>query len=153
MDSFRVLAEYCDAGARGLCLGARFGDEVVALHACGYIGSIGVDLQACPPRVVAGDFHALPFSDGEFDFVFSNAVDHVYNLDGFCGEVDRVVKPVGLALFHVAVNHFDEYESLQIESTSEVVAAMKGWTFLTGLSVPYETDKLTGMLFARGPHV
>lgn len=44
----------------------------------------------------------LPFSDGQFDFVFSNSVlEHIHNIEGVLIEVARVLRPGGRFLFTV----------------------------------------------------
>jgi len=44
----------------------------------------------------------MPFSDGQFDFVFSNSVlEHIHNIDGALMEVARVLRPGGRFLFTV----------------------------------------------------
>ena len=65
---FRERFELCDQlkEARSvLCLGARLGAEVEALHALGHF-AVGLDLNpgADNPYVLPGDFHAIVFPDG-----------------------------------------------------------------------------------------
>jgi SAM-dependent methyltransferase len=79
-----------------LCLGARLGTEVRALHSLGYF-AVGIDLNPGPANatVLAGDFHALVFPDESVDAVYTNALDHVFDLDRVVGEVQRVLRPAG----------------------------------------------------------
>jgi len=98
-EEFRERFASCDAlaGARSiLCLGARLGTEVRALHSLGHF-AVGVDLAPGPDnlRVLYGDFHALVFSDASVDAVYSNALDHAFDLDRMAGEVLRVLRPGG----------------------------------------------------------
>ena len=93
------------AGARTvLCLGARLGTEVRALHGLGHF-AVGIDLNPGPGNalVLHGDFHQLVFPDGSVDAVYTNALDHVFDLDRVVGEVARVLAPGGafLAEFEV----------------------------------------------------
>lgn len=79
-----------------LCLGARLGTEVRALHDLGHF-AVGIDLNPGPGNqtVLPGDFHALVFPDACVDAVYSNALDHVFDLDRMIGEVQRVLRPGG----------------------------------------------------------
>jgi SAM-dependent methyltransferase len=80
-----------------LCLGARLGTEVKALHALGYF-AVGIDLNPGENNlyVLPGDFHAIVFPDGSVDAVYTNALDHVFDLDKVLGEVNRLLRPGGL---------------------------------------------------------
>jgi ubiquinone/menaquinone biosynthesis C-methylase UbiE len=45
---------------------------------------------------VVGDFHELQFADRSIDAVFTNSLDHAFDLDRILGEVRRVLRPGGL---------------------------------------------------------
>ena len=62
-----------------LCLGARTGQEVVALKELGVENSIGIDIVPHEPNVIKGDIHDLDFKDETFDFVYTNIIDHSIN--------------------------------------------------------------------------
>ncbi|CAL9065632.1 uncharacterized protein LOC135604785 [Musa acuminata AAA Group] len=109
----RVFARFfADLAAEGLvsnasaalCVGARMGQEVAALRGIGVVGAVGMDLAPAPPLVVAGDFHAQPFTDDSFDFEFSNVFDHALYPERFATEVERTLRPGGVAVLHVAVH-------------------------------------------------
>ena len=117
---FEILKDLLPYGCRALCVGARFGAEVAALRDLGY-DAIGIDLVPRPPFVVEGDFHEMPFVDENFVFVYSNSLDHVYDMDRFCSEVKRVLMPGGLIFFHIAVKAWKAHESMRIESASEII--------------------------------
>lgn len=80
-----------------LCLGARLGTEVQALHQLGLF-AVGIDLNPGPdnPRVLPGDFHRLVFPDGSVDAVYTNALDHAFELSTVMTEIARVLRPGGL---------------------------------------------------------
>ncbi len=80
-----------------MCLGARLGTEVRALHALGHF-AVGIDLNPGEGNgyVLPGDFHAIVFPDGSLDAIYSNALDHVFALDRLVGEVRRLLRPGGL---------------------------------------------------------
>ncbi|CAL9199862.1 unnamed protein product [Musa hybrid cultivar] len=109
----RVFARFfADLAAEGLvsnasaalCVGARMGQEVAALRGIGVVDAVGMDLAPAPPLVVAGDFHAQPFTDDSFDFEFSNVFDHALYPERFAAEVERTLRPGGVAVLHVAVH-------------------------------------------------
>ena len=80
-----------------LCLGARLGTEVKALHELGYF-AVGIDLNPGPNNqyVLPGDFHHIVFADGSIDAIYCNALDHVYELDSAVSEILRLLRPRGL---------------------------------------------------------
>jgi SAM-dependent methyltransferase len=97
---FRRRFATCAAleGARSvLCLGARLGTEVRALHDLGYF-AIGVDLNPGDdnPYVLPGDFHRIVFPDASVDAIYTNALDHVFSLEKVVGEVRRLLRAGGV---------------------------------------------------------
>ena len=97
---FRRRFATCGAldGARSvLCLGARLGTEVRALHDLGYF-AVGIDLNPGErnPYVLPGDFHHIVFPSGSIDAVYTNALDHVFSLEELVGEVQRLLRPGGV---------------------------------------------------------
>jgi SAM-dependent methyltransferase len=91
-----------------LCLGARLGTEVRALHALGHF-AIGIDLNPgeSNPFVLPGDFHAIVFPDGSLDAIYTNALDHVFDLEKVIGEVRRLLRPAGVLVVDL-VQGFEE---------------------------------------------
>jgi SAM-dependent methyltransferase len=91
-------------GRSVLCLAARLGTEVRAFIERGAF-AVGIDLN--PGRdsrwVVVGDFHALQFADASVDVVFTNSLDHVFDIERVLAEVRRVLKPGGAFLVEVAL--------------------------------------------------
>jgi SAM-dependent methyltransferase len=119
------------AGARSvLCLGARLGTEVRALHRLGYF-AIGIDLNPGPgnPCVLTGDFHALVFPDGSVDAVYTNALDHAFDLGRLTAEIRRVLRPGAIFIADV-LDGFDqgfipgEFESMHWRSIDALAAAV-----------------------------
>ena len=117
---FRRRFATCAAlsGARSvLCLGARLGTEVRALHDLGYF-AVGIDLNPGErnPYVLPGDFHRIVFPDGSVDAVYTNALDHVFSLERLVGEVRRLLRPGGLFVADLELGSAEgfipgEYES------------------------------------------
>lgn len=75
-----------------LCLGARTGAEVEAFRNLGFPYSIGIDINPGPNNeyVVKGDFHNMDFEDNSFDTIYSNCIDHAWNLRKLSKEIYRV---------------------------------------------------------------
>jgi SAM-dependent methyltransferase len=84
-------------GRSVLCLGARKGTEVRVFIERGAF-AVGIDLNPGKDNrwVVVGDFHALQFADGSVDVVYTNSLDHVFDIDRVLAEVLRVLKPDGV---------------------------------------------------------
>ncbi|MBS3742517.1 MAG: methyltransferase domain-containing protein [Candidatus Cloacimonetes bacterium] len=74
-----------------LCLGARTGCEVEAARQVGFNNSIGVDLYPAGKNVIYGDWHNLPFKNNSFSNVFTNSLDHCYDIDKLSNEIQRVL--------------------------------------------------------------
>lgn len=87
---------------RVLCLAARLGTEVLAFRDLG-ANAVGVDLNPGEgnPYVLPADFHHLPFRDGGFGAAFCNSLDHVFDLNRFLQEIQRVLAPEGRLLLEV----------------------------------------------------
>ncbi len=101
---FRNIPAILDKSAQILCLGARQGTEVEVLRDMGYGNAIGLDLNPGPdnPYVIPGDFMNLDYPDASVDMVYTNCVDHAFNLDQFFKEHARVVKEGGYAIYDIA---------------------------------------------------
>jgi SAM-dependent methyltransferase len=102
-----------------LCLGARLGTEVRAFKDMGYF-AVGVDLNpgGANRHVVLGDFHALTFADGSVDVVYTNVLDHAFDLTRVMGEVRRILAPNGVALLEVIRGVDEGYLPQEYESVS-----------------------------------
>lgn len=79
-----------------LCLGARLGAEVAAFRDLGYF-AVGVDLNPGEnnPYVIYGDFHKLKFANNCVDVIYSNSLDHCYDLKLILFEIKRLLKQDG----------------------------------------------------------
>lgn len=101
-----------------LCLGARLGTEVRALHRLGFF-AIGVDLNPGQnnPHVLPGDFHHLQFSDGICDAIYTNALDHTFDLRRLAAEANRLLRPGGVLVADVVVGFAEGFTPGPFEAT------------------------------------
>jgi SAM-dependent methyltransferase len=70
-------------------------------------GSLGLDRVRLPGVDVVADVTSgyLPFRDNSFESVHANhLLEHIHDLDGLLGEIDRITAPVGR--IHVVVPYF-----------------------------------------------
>lgn len=117
-----VSNEFLSNSSRSLCIGARVGQEVVALREIGVSDAVGMDLVPYPPLVVKGDFHNQPFLDESFDFEFSNVFDHALYPEKFVGEVERTLKVGGVCVLHVALKRKgDKYSANDLYSVDALI--------------------------------
>ncbi len=108
-ERFESCAEL--SGARTvLCLAARLGTEVRALHALGYF-AVGLDLNPGDdnPYVLKGDFHAIVFPPGSVDAIYCNSIDHVFDLAKMVTETRRVLCPGGVFLAEFEIGFEEGY--------------------------------------------
>lgn len=114
-----------------LCLGASIGTEVKALHALGYF-AVGVDLNPGEANqyVLPGDFHRIVFPDGALDAIYTNALDHAFDLKQMISEVRRLLRPDGLFIVDLLPG-YDEgfvpgaYESIMWRDQESFLAGIR----------------------------
>lgn len=104
LDGKRVLDLGCGHGERSLMLLERGADVDGIDISSVYIAEAerAARTAGFPEdryRFVAGDAHHLPYDDTSFDSVVGNGILHHLDLDAALGEVHRVLKPGGRALF------------------------------------------------------
>jgi SAM-dependent methyltransferase len=78
-----------------LCLGARTGCEIIGARNAGFKGSQGIDLHPIGDIAIRGDWHDIPFPDKSFENVFTNSIDHCFDVTKLANEIYRVLKPKG----------------------------------------------------------
>lgn len=118
-----------------LCLGARVGMEVKALIDMGHF-AVGIDLEPGLHNeyVLQGDFHRLIFSEVSVHAVYTNCLDHVFDLDKILSEVRRVLQPDGVFLIDFMIGEeegysADAFESFHWSSTSDLIQAIERRAF------------------------
>lgn len=101
-----------------LCLGARLGTEVKALHELGYF-AIGIDLNPGENNcfVLPGDFHQIVFPDESIDAIYCNALDHSFDLAKLIYEVHRLLRPQGLFITDLVQGFEDGWVPGEYEAT------------------------------------
>jgi SAM-dependent methyltransferase len=89
-------------GMNVLCLGARLGAEIKSFLDLGCF-AIGLDLNPglSNKYVVYGDFHDIQYPSKVVDVVFTNSLDHAFDLDLLIQEIKRVLKPNGLLILEI----------------------------------------------------
>jgi len=124
-----------------LCLGARIGTEVKALHALGFF-AVGIDLNPGEgnPYVLPGDFHAIVFPDGSLDAIYTNALDHAFALDRVMSEVRRLLRPEGLFVVDLLQGYDEgfvpgEYESIMWRDQKTFIEGIRDLGGLTIVEV------------------
>jgi SAM-dependent methyltransferase len=115
-------------GGSALCLGARQGTEVKSFLDCGCF-AVGIDLNPGKNNllVLPGDFHQIQFPDNSIDIVFSNSIDHVFDINKLLMEIVRILKIGGLFITEVGRGKNEGgsvsfYESLTWTTLDELVA-------------------------------
>ena len=89
-----------------LCLGARNGAEVIAFRNMGFKDAIGIDLNPGKDNeyVIKGDFHNMEFEDNSFHNVFTNSLDHIFDIRKLSKEISRVMVVSGRLVLEIS--HF-----------------------------------------------
>lgn len=146
-------------GRNVLCLAARQGTEVRAFIDHGAF-AVGIDLKPLPAsrHVLNGDFHELQFADASVDVVFTNSLDHAFDLERILGEVRRVLKPE--AHFVVEANvEADEggaaagpYESMVWKSADDLLERLEAEGFRLETRSPFDVPWQGEQLVLRVPH-
>jgi SAM-dependent methyltransferase len=119
--------EFVEHGSRVVCLAARIGSEVKAFKDVGCF-AVGIDLNPGEDNqhVLHGDFHDLQFADSSVDFIYSNSLDHAFDIEKIVKEVKRALRPDGIFLVE-AIRGSDEgvapqdFESFFWESIEDLV--------------------------------
>ena len=105
------LKTFCRYMVKGkvLCLGARTGAEVKAFINLGFSDAIGIDVNPGKNNkyVIKGDFHKMPFEDDSFNNVFTNSLDHIFEIRKLSKEIDRVLTDKGKLV--IEISHFLDF--------------------------------------------
>jgi SAM-dependent methyltransferase len=140
---FRYLPALLPESATILCAGARQGTEVEVLQDLGFHNAFGIDLNPGSENkyVQPGDFMALKYADASIDMIYSNCLDHAYDIEQFFREHSRVLKLHGLALYDIAIQSKiggGAFEAIEWDSEEAVLLMMVKYF---GKVVKVETEK------------
>ena len=105
-EALRERMSRLDVNWRGrtvLCLAARIGTEVKAFIDLGCF-AVGIDLNpgANNRFVVHGDFHDLQYAPGSVDIVYTNSLDHAFDIDRIGQQILKVLKADGRLIVEAA---------------------------------------------------
>ena len=133
---FKQYSNFFKEGMRGLCLGARTGQEVVALKNLG-LKAVGIDIVPAEPHVFRGDIHKLAFDDNFFDVAYTNIFDHSLYPNIFIKEIERVLKPGGVVLLQLQLDvESDQYAENDIYKADSVIKLFKKSNCLLSRRIP-----------------
>ena len=96
------------------------------LRDLGFSNARGIDLNPGPgnPLVSVGDMMKLRAADNSLDLLYSNCIDHAFDLDQMIAEHSRVLKPDGYLLYDIGINMEDgggPFEAISWDRTEDVV--------------------------------
>jgi len=137
-----------------LCLAARTGGECHAFVKLGYF-PVGVDLNPGEANrfVVVGDFHDLQYADKSVDIVYTNSLDHAFDLDRIIKEVSRVLKDGALFIAEIidpAVRGPGKFEAIWWSSIDEVASKIEDRGFVAQRRTPFDFPwQGTQIIFAK----
>lgn len=129
---FKHLRGLFPPDAKILCCGARQGTEVEVLHDLGFRNAYGIDLNPGPDnRIVRqGDFMNIDLPEGSLDLLYTNCVDHAFDLEKMMDEHSRVLKPGGFLLYDMGINMEEgkggPFEAVSWDRTEDLVGKLLG---------------------------
>tara|TARA_R110001592_G_scaffold149786_8_gene375316 strand:+ start:1853 stop:2455 length:603 start_codon:yes stop_codon:yes gene_type:complete len=104
------------------CLGARTGEEALALRSLGFKKSTGTDLVPFLDHVIEDDIHNMQFEDDSVGLFYTNIFDHSIKPDVFLKEIFRCLKPNGKAFFQLQLgSDLDKYGVLYIDKPDDFI--------------------------------
>ena len=145
---FEKFKDFLTEEKKCLCLGARTGQEVVALKQLGIKDITGIDIVPCEPHVIKGDIHSLDFDDNTFDFIYTNIIDHSINPKKMIAEVERVLKNNGIFFLQIQLGlNQDEYTVFEINHPIYDIVTLFDQSFCLGIRPVNEnnTPNFAGM--------
>ncbi|PZR73920.1 MAG: hypothetical protein DLM73_09490 [Chthoniobacterales bacterium] len=129
-------------GRSVLCLAARIGTEVKAFLDLGCF-AIGIDLNPGKENryVVHGDFHDLQYAPQSLDVVYTNSLDHAFDIDRIAKEISKVLKPSGLLIVEASKGRDDGvnpgfFESFFWKNLEELIRVFESAGFKLNQRIP-----------------
>jgi SAM-dependent methyltransferase len=139
-------------GRSVLCLAARIGTEVKAFLDLGSF-AIGIDLNPGEENryVVHGDFHNLQYAPQSLDVVYTNSLDHAFDIERIAKEILKVLKPSGLLIVEASRGRDDGvnpgfFESFFWKNLEELIHVFERTGFVvtcrTAISHPWPGEQI-----------
>lgn len=123
-----------EPGLSVLCLGVGGGEEMDAFEGGGRL-VIGIELH---PNLggddyVRADFQRIPFRSSSMDIVYTNSLDHAFDVDLVIGEMRRVLKGGAVAIVDVSLGAREGsppgvYESVWWDRVDDLLRRFTGFT-------------------------
>lgn len=151
---FRHLVTRLPQSATIVCLGARQGTEVEVLRDMGFSNAYGVDLNPGPnnPYVHKGDFMKLDVHPMSVEALYTNCIDHVFDLDMFLREHVRILTTDGYALYDLprysGTHEPGAFESIGWKDSAFIFAKIRDYYNET---VMFKTESRWQWLLVRSP--
>ena len=134
-EEFSKLKDFLKKDSKCLCVGARTGQEVVALNNLGIENAIGIDIIPHEPHVRKGDMHDLEFEDNSFDLVYTNIFDHSIYPEKMISEIERVLVPGGICYIQLQIGiGQDQYTETVIENPVYDICTLFNRSFCIGMT-------------------
>ena len=93
--------------------------------------AIGIDLVEFLPYTIKGDIHNLNYEKVIFDLVFSNILDHAFDLQKFISEMERVSVKGGIIIVNIQEGiHGDDYSENIINDSKSIIEMFKNSSLL-----------------------
>ena len=134
-----------------LCLGARDGIEVKAFRNNGFF-AWGIDLKPSKNNeyVTTGDFHSIKLNDNSVDVIFTNSLDHSFDLDQVLEESARVLKSDGILIVECGTDGgYGLHESFMWKDVDTLINAIssQGFSILSKRNIDYQQFSCVSLVF------
>lgn len=112
-----------------LCVGSRYGIELMAFRELGYIFINAIDIYPRSNEIIKADMHSLPFNDNSFDIIYTHhSLDHSLFPKKAVNEMFRVSKPNSFWIHTIPFNDFGKEEAIDFDSANEIVDFLETYT-------------------------
>eukprot|EP01018_Ginkgo_biloba_P011576 Gb_18011 [translate_table: standard] len=126
--------------SKAMCISAGVGQEVMALRQMGLDDALGIEVVESPPLVIRGDPHNHPFPANTFDLEFSTHISEALFPTRFVSEMERTLKPGGLAVIVIPSSPLDP-----------IIALFNASQLLNKKNVSLFGQACTEMVFRKDP--